>query len=555
MKSFFLVPVTRSVLTVLLLGTVSCVGGIGGRNESAAMVPAAGGGPDAPAAPGAPAPGACSGVVPWRTTTLTREQYIHAAGDLLGLDVRPLITLADVGGRTYVPGAALTALQVEQRMETAEAIAAAAVAPGHLARLLPCNPADVGEVACATALIEQIGARAFRRPLSAEAAAALRKVFDAGSAAGGFARGVEWLIAGILQAPDFLYHLAPRPADARAGTRVALDGHALASRLAFFLWNSAPDPELLAAASGGALGTSTGLAAEVRRLLADPRAARTRDDFHQGWLRLDDLGNVARDARELTPALVADLRQSALLGIADVYQKGANVEALLGSSILFANEAVERVYGLPPVGGSDLRAVTAPATERRGLLTHPALLTLLASPDASDPIRRGLFIEEEILCQQTPDPIDDVPQLPPLRPGLSTRARLEQHRAHPACAACHRLFDPIGMAFESYDAIGRYRTTDQGVPVDSSGEIDQGIDLDGKFADGMELLGRLATSGTVRDCLARHWLEYALSQHLEPADRCVLDPLAARFRQSGDLLELVAAVAESDAFRFQSLEE
>jgi hypothetical protein len=550
LTSFSVFRDLRSVIGVWLLGAVSCVGDIGGDSQSAGRMPAAGADPGAP---GASTPGSCPGG-PWRTTTLTREQYINAASDLLALDVRPLTTLADAG-RTYVPGAGLTALQVEQRMETAEAIAAAAAAPGHLARILPCNPADVGEVACATRFIEQIGGRAFRRPPSAEAVAALRKVFDAGNAAGGFAVGVEWLIAGILQAPDFLYHLAPRPVDAAAGARVPLDGHTLASRLAFFLWNSAPDPELLAAASSGALDTGAGLTAEVRRLLADPRMARARDDFHQGWLSLDDLANVARDARELTPALVADLRRSALLGIADVYRNGAKVEALLGSSTLFANEAIERVYGLPPVGAADLRAVMAPVTERRGLLTHPALLALLASPDASDPIRRGLFIEEKILCQQTPEPIDDVPQLPPLRPGLSTRARLEQHRSHPACAACHRLFDPIGMAFENYDAIGRYRATDQGVPVDSSGEIAQGIDLDGTFADGMELLGRLATSGTVRDCLARHWLEYAVSRHLEPADRCLLEPLAARFRQSGDLLELVAGIAESEAFRFQTVEE
>ena len=292
---------------------------------------------------------------------------------------------------------------------------------------------------------------------------------------------------------------------------VALDGYTLASRLSFFLWNSAPDPELLAAAASGALATPAGLNAEVRRLLAHPHAARTREDFHRGWLHLDDLDAITRDAPELTPALARDLRRSALLGIEDVYQNGARVERLFLAPTLFESGAIESVYGLRPA-------------ERRGLLTHPALLALLANPDASDPIQRGLFIEEKVLCQPTPAPIDDVPQLPPLRPGLSTRARLEQHRAHPACAACHRLFDPVGLAFEHYDAIGRYRTTDQGVPVDASGEIDQGLDIDGRFADGRELIDRLAASGTVRSCLTRHWFEYAVSRLLEPADRCALDP-------------------------------
>ena len=148
-----------------------------------------------------------------------------------------------------------------------------------------------------------------------------------------------------------------------------------------------------------------------------------------------------------------------------------------------------------------------------------------------------------------------VPDLPPLRAGLSTRARLEQHRSAPACAACHRLFDPPGLAFESYDAIGRFRQSDQGVPVDTSGEIALGIDLDGPFASGAELLDRMTRSGAVRDCLAGQWLEYAISRRPAASDQCALEPIQAHFRKSGDLTELMAALAGTESFRQQLITE
>jgi Protein of unknown function (DUF1588)/Protein of unknown function (DUF1585) len=164
-------------------------------------------------------------------------------------------------------------------------------------------------------------------------------------------------------------------------------------------------------------------------------------------------------------------------------------------------------------------------------------------------------VVEKVRCQDTPYPLDVVPDLPPLRAGLSTRARLEQHRSAPACAACHRVFDPAGMAFESYDAIGRHRQSDQGVPVDTSGEIKLGLDLDGAFASGGELLERMARSAAVRDCLARHWFEYAVSRRPEASDRCSLEPIQARFRQSGDLIDLLAGVAGTDSFSQQLISE
>jgi hypothetical protein len=500
--------------------------------------------------PGTDPPSSCVGpgaAEPWHSPILTREQYVNTVTDLVGFDVRPLVGFADAGGRKYLAGVSLSALELEQRAAAAEAIAAAAVAPPHLAALVPCPPAQPTEV-CTTQLVEQLGLRAFRRPLTPATATELRRLFDAGNAAAGLATGVQWLLAGILQSPDFLYQLAPRTAGS-PGAAVALDDYTRASRLAFFLWSSGPDADLLAAAGKSALHTPAAIAEQVRRMLGDPRAARTREDYYTSWLKLDGLATVTRDATEFNPGLAAALTRSAMEGIHDLYRSGAKVEALLGSSTLFVDPVLAKLYGLAaPTTSGSLQPVAASPDQRRGIITHPALLTRLASADSSDPIKRGVFITEALLCQTLPDPAANIPDLPAPRPGLSMRQRLEQHRAAPACAACHQLFDPVGLALENYDSIGRYRQTDQGVPVDSSADVHQGTDLDGKYGNGLELLARLPASATVRDCMVQHWMEYALRRDLTAGDRCAVADINRQFRARGDLAELLASIAGSDPF-------
>jgi hypothetical protein len=501
--------------------------------------------------PGDP-PGACAaGAVPWLTTLLTREQYVHAGSELLGLDVRQLATFSDIGGRKATRGVSLTSLQVEERQQAAEAIAAAAAGPPNLARLVPCDVARPADAACIDRLVDGLGARAYRRPLTFDEKAALRKLFVAGQTDGGVAAGLEWLVAGLLQSPDFMYQLAA-PVAGSAGQAVPVDDHALANRLAFFLWNSAPDAQLRSAAQAGQLRTAEGIRQAATRMLADPRARRVREDYHTAWLKLDDLTQVARDVTGFTPAVAQDLARSALEGVHHLYDNGGRVDALLTDAALFVNANLGKLYGLTAAGAAFER-VTAKATERRGILTHPALLAFLSHPDASDPIKRGVFIQEEMLCQTIPDPLPDIPDLPPLKPGLSTRARLEQHRTDPSCSGCHRLFDPMGLALENYDPIGRYRDTDQGVPVDASGEVTLGGDLDGPFTKGMEFVERLSRSAAVRDCLAQRWFEYALSRAVDGADSCSLEVIRKDFRSQGDLIKLMGAIAQSDAFRFQAV--
>jgi hypothetical protein len=547
----------RRHLALAALLACSCVGGIGESSDPPAgkpvdpghgMGPPSGARPD----PGSPASACPPRAVPWRGNLLTREQYINAAGDLFGFDVQALVTFSDAGSRKANPGVSLTALAVEERQNTAETIALAVTAPANLGRL-GCDPVLRGEQACGPVLVEGLGTRAFRRPLTAEARAALVKLFEAGRAAGGYPTAVEWLVAGLLQSPDFLYQLAPRATGA-AGAVVPLDDHALASRLSFFLWNSPPDEALLAAAGAGQLRTPAGVVAQVQRLVSDPRAARMREDYYRSWLRLEQLGHVAREDGSFTQALAGELGSSLLAEIHHLYQTGPTVDGLFGDATLYLDATLAKVYGLT-ASGTELKPVVAPPEQRRGILTHPALLAVLAKPDTSDPIARGVFIEEQVLCQTLPDPPPDVPDLPPLRPGLSTRQRLEQHRSNPICAGCHQIIDPMGLALESYDAIGRYRTTDQGVAVDSSVEVTQDLDLRGKYASGMELLARMPGSPTARDCLALRWFEYAVSRDADPAERCELDSVRAGFQKSGDLAALLVAITQTGAFRSQLVEE
>jgi hypothetical protein len=187
--------------------------------------------------------------------------------------------------------------------------------------------------------------------------------------------------------------------------------------------------------------------------------------------------------------------------------------------------------------------------QRRGFLTHPALMASIAEHDTSDPIHRGTFVFTRVLCQSIPDPPNAVPDLPPLAPNITTRQRLEMHRANPTCATCHSMFDPIGLAFEGYDSLGRFRTEEHGAKIDSSGEIISGVDVKGAFPDGFTLFGKLAQSKDVRSCMAQTWYQYASRRDLDAADMCGVAGIQSRFAGSGDLNDLLVSIATSDSFR------
>jgi hypothetical protein len=220
---------------------------------------------------------------------------------------------------------------------------------------------------------------------------------------------------------------------------------------------------------------------------------------------------------------------------------------------VYVDSLMAQLYGAPASAGatgSEVKPATFDPNQRRGLLTHPALMATIAEHDTSDPIHRGTFVYTKVLCQNIPSPPDAVPALPTLGPNLTTRERLVEHRKAPACTGCHSLFDPIGLAFENFDELGRFRADEHGLKVDSSGEIAQtDLDVSGTFTDGFQLFDRLAKSKDVRGCMASQWYEYASRRDVSKDDRCGLDTITSRFKASGDLNDLLASIALSDTFR------
>jgi hypothetical protein len=233
----------------------------------------------------------------------------------------------------------------------------------------------------------------------------------------------------------------------------------------------------------------------------------------------------------------------------------ANVAGLFSGTTYYLNGALRSFYGLSGTGTAFTPADMA-SDERRGILAHPALMALFARPNQSNPISRGLYVIRSIICKDIdpPPPGVEIPPLPPIAAGLSTRDRLDQHTKAPFCAACHNMIDPPGFAFENFDQMGRHRTADSGKPVDTSGTMTNAGDLTAPFANGGELLARIAQSQDVKGCFAQKYFEYAVSRVVAEADTCSVDGLKKEFVPSGDLIALVASIANTDSFRFRSSE-
>ena len=523
---------------------------------------------DAPAAPDAgPAPSlACTAdgaLASGPSRLLTRFEYDNTVRDLLFDDTRPAAAFpaetSTLGFDNNAEAHRANPTLVQAYLEVAEDIAARAVAE-RLSALLPCDPASDGEVACGEAFARSFAARAFRRPVSDDEVQIFLRAFDAERQRAGFEAGIEAMIQVALMSPQLLYRLEPVPAG-DANDVVALGPYELASRLSYFLWGSMPDDALLEAAETGALSTREGVEAEARRLLADPRAKDAVRHFHAQWLLLDGLSHLVKDDAtypSYTPALRAVWREEMDRFIEHVwFDSDGTLEELLTSPVSFVDATLAAFYDVEGPSHDGFAEVTLDPATRAGLLTRPGLLAVLANPDQSSPIRRGVFVRERLFCDALPPPPDDLAIIPPdPDPNATTRERFAEHTANEACVSCHQLIDPVGFGFERYDGIGRYRSTENGLPIDASGElvaVDEAIA--GPFDGAVELSQKLAGSVQVKYCVATQWFRFAAGRLERSADSCSLDDVRARFSAGGgDLKELLVAIAASDAFRFRKLE-
>ena len=491
---------------------------------------------------------------------LTAVQYDNTIRDLLGITSNPSAGFsADerVGPFKANNAAPVGELQVEQYMGAAETIAAEAV--GDMATLLPCDPVADGEDACAQAFVEDVGARAYRRPLTTGELTGLMAVYDAGKAEDGFANGIRVALGAILQSPYFIYRIEFGLES--GGDVVALTDHEVATRLSYFLWNTMPDDTLFSAADAGELTTTEGLAAQVDRMLGDPRTAEAVASFHTQWLGVDEIELLEKDATDFpnfTPALAAAMKEEAAAFTEHVILGGdGRLETLLSAPMTITDDAaLLDLYGVQlPAGHQPGDPVDLPVGERAGLLTQAGLLASAAHADQSSPILRGVLVRQNFFCQILPVPPPDVDNVPPdPEPGSTTRERFRQHTEDPACAGCHVLIDPIGFGLENYDAVGQYRTMEGTLPVDSSGEL-VSTDVDGPFNGGVELANMMATSNMVRECVASQWFSYAFGRPSAAEDECTTDHINEAFAESDyDIRVLLREIAVSDSFRFRRAE-
>lgn len=493
---------------------------------------------------------------------LTREEYRNTLADLLGDDAGAATGLPpEERGNGFGNDASfqsVSLLLAESYARIAEELVERATRDAErVAGLLGCDPAARGEVACIDTFIAQFGARAYRRPLAPEERARLADVFAEVRGFDGFESAFRAVIEVMVQSPAFLYQLELSEPEPQTGL-VRLDGYELATRLSYLLWGTLPDAELLRAAGAGELASPAQLRAQAERLLDAPPARALVQQFHGLLFGLEGLSNLQRSPVEfpgLPDGLGGLLREETQRFVEHVVFEGAgDLSTLLTSNETFLNQQLAQFYGVPDVMGPEFRLVQLDPQRRAGLLTHASVMNAHTPGIDSHPVLRGLMVRRVLLCNPPPDPPDGINLSVPPLPGASTRQRFEQHRADALCASCHQLMDPIGFGFEHYDAVGRWRDLDDGLPVDASGEV-VGTDVAGPFVGVRELAERLAASADVADCYVGHWFAYGYGRRATPEDLCSREHLRQAFRAGqGSVRELVLALTETAAFRYRRVE-
>jgi hypothetical protein len=406
----------------------------------------------------------------------------------------------------------------------------------------------------AAAIVERVAERAFRRPVEPATLDRLLKVEEAAERQSGrFERGIGAALEAILTSPRFLFRVEEGGDPGEGSAVEPLDEHALAARVAALLLGSIPDEELTALARRGELRRE--LPAQVMRLLGDRKSDRFVSRFVGQWLRTRDLEAMPLGGalgKVLTPALRALMRRETEMMFAYLMRGDHDVMELVTARYTFLNEALARYYELPPIAGAEMRRVAlADDSHRGGILTQGSFLAVTSNPTRTSPVKRGLYVLDSLLGAPPPPPPPNVPNLEEAgRDGArphTIREQLALHRESSACAACHARMDPIGLALEGYDAVGRWREEDAGHPIDTSGTLPTGEAVDGAPALRAFLVGRREQ---VYRALTRKLLTFALGRGLVPADECTVDQLVEQMKaHGGRLSSLLLGIVQSPPFQ------
>ena len=426
-------------------------------------------------------------------------------------------------------------------------------------QIFRCRPTSSDdELPCATEIISTLGRRAYRRPVTESDVQPLLVFFESGRREGGFDAGIQRALEAVITDPEFLFRVERAPVDLAPGAAYRVSDLDLASRLSFFLWSSLPDDELLSLAAQGQLGDPQVLTQQVRRMLDDRRSSAVVHNFFGQWLSLRALQSAA-PTPGIFPEFNEDLRQAfrqeTTLFLESQLRDDRAVWDLISADYTFVNQRLARHYGMPHVYGSHFRRVTFGDQRRAGLLGHGSLLTVTSYGHRTSPVLRGQWVLNTLLGAPPPPPPPNVPELEENdveHEPRSLRERLEAHRRNAACAGCHARMDPLGFALENFDAIGRWRTTDAGRPIDASGMLPDGTVFEGP-AEFRDVFLELHRHEFVL-ALTERLLTYALGRGTEyydmPAVRAIVRSAAPDYRWSS----IIQGIANSIPFQMSKAE-
>ena len=484
---------------------------------------------------------------------LTQHQYLNSVTDLLGLTTLPTLDLptdeaiGPFAGNNVSP---VTDLSVSQYATAAQTLARQVVS-SNVTSLTGCA-ANAIDANCITSFVGALGKRVHRRPLTTDEqmqyVALTQQYLQAGD--GPSAAGI--VVEAMLQSPSFLYRFE-FGTDSDSGV---LTQYEIATRLAYALWDSTPDRQLLDAADAGELADTQGIALQTQRLISDPRFANNMGDFVTQWLNLQALPSQTKDPNvypSFTPALLSAMQEEPRDFVAYVMtQDDGRLETLLTAPYSVLTDPLFLLYGVAKpanyVAGS---RVALPANHRIGLLMQAAFLTAHAHGNTQPPVvLRGKVLRENLLCQAMPAPPPNIPMLPAtIAPNETARQIFASHEQNPTCAACHALMDPMGLAFEHYDGIGAWRDTQNGTPIDVSGNITGTANTNEAFADSLTLANDLATSTDVQSCVVTQLFRYGMTRTETTTDSCTLSTLTTQFNANQhDLRALILAITTSPFF-------
>ncbi len=425
-------------------------------------------------------------------------------------------------------------------------------------RVFSCRPTTAAEeLPCAREIVSRLAADAYGRDLGGEEADDLLGFYRLGARDGGFETGIRTALEAFLSSPHFLFRMEREPASVRPGEIFPLAAEDLAARLSFFLWGTVPDDLLAEAARDGSLADPAELEAQTRRLLADPRAEALATRFASLWLRLQDVEKVVPDAFRFpnySRQLAESMRRETEIFFHNLVQEDRSLLELYGADYTFVNERLARHYGIAGVHGDAFRRVAYPDDRRRGVFGHGSVLVQTSLGNRTSPVLRGKWVMEVLLGAPPPPPppgIPDLEETESTRDGkpLTTRERLEVHRANPGCASCHNFIDPIGLALDNFDVTGRWRIREEGAELDTRGTFYDGTGIETASDLSRVLLGRPVP-------LVRQFTEslmaYALGREIDYRDQPAVRAIAAEAEENEyKMSAFIVAVVSSDAFRMK----